>query len=128
MIMGAQGLSFAVPVDTARWVVGELMQHGRVRRGVLGFAGQTRPIDRRLARHLGLSQKTGIEVMEVQPGKPAQVAGVRDGDILIALDGHTVETVDDVHRILNAASIGRDLAASVLRRTARVDLTLTPAE
>jgi S1-C subfamily serine protease len=128
MIMGAQGLSFAVPVDTARFVVGELMQHGRVRRGVLGFGGQTRPIDRRLARHHGLSQKTGIEVMEVQPGKPAQVAGLRDGDILLALDGRTIESVDDVHRILTASSIGRALAVSLLRGTAKMDLTVIPSE
>jgi S1-C subfamily serine protease len=104
------------------------MQHGRVRRGVLGFAGQTRPIDRRLARHHGLSQKTGIEVMEVQPGKPAQVAGLRDGDILLALDGRTIESVDDVHRILTASSIGRALAVSLLRGTAKMDLTVIPSE
>jgi S1-C subfamily serine protease len=127
MIMGAQGISFAVPVDTARWVLGELMQHGHVRRGVLGFGGQTRPIDRRLARHHRLEQKTGVEVMEVQPGKPAQAAGLLDGDILISLDGQTVTSVDDVHRLLGAGSIGRVLAARVLRRTSIIDLTVTPA-
>ena len=127
MIMGAQGISFAVPVDTARWVLGELMQHGRVRRGVLGFGGQTRPIDRRLARHLGLEQKTGVEVMEVQPGKPAQRAGLQDGDILLSLDGQTVTSVDDVHRLLGAGSIGRQLAARVLRRISIIDLAVTPA-
>src|SRR5438105_148942 len=125
MIMGAQGISFAVPVDTARWVLGELMQHGRVRRGVLGFGGQTRPIDRRLARHLGLEQKTGVEVMEVQPGKPAQTAGPQDGHILLSLDGQTVTSVDDVHRLLGAGSIGRQLAARVLRRISIIDLAVT---
>jgi S1-C subfamily serine protease len=127
MIMGAQGISFAVPIDTARWVLGELMQHGRVRRGVLGFGGQTRPIDRRLARFHKLEQKTGVEVMEVQPGMPAQAGGLQDGDILLALDGRTVTSVDDVHRLLGAGSIGRALAARVLRRTSLIDLTVTPA-
>src|SRR3989475_3395838 len=61
VILGAQGLSFSVPIDTARWVLAELMQHGRVRRGVLGLAAQTRPIDRRIARHHGLSQTTGVD-------------------------------------------------------------------
>src|SRR2546421_1300791 len=73
-ILGAQGLSFSVPIDTARWVLAELMQLGRVRRGVLGLAAQTRPIDRRIARHHGLSQ-TGVELMEVVPDKPAARAG-----------------------------------------------------
>jgi S1-C subfamily serine protease len=127
MIMGAQGISFAVPIDTARWVLGELMQHGRVRRGVLGFGGQTRPIDRRLARFHKLEQKTGVEVMEVQAGMPAQAGGLQDGDILVALDGRTVTSVDDVHRLLGAGSIGRALAARVLRRTSLIDLTVTPA-
>jgi S1-C subfamily serine protease len=127
MIMGAQGISFAVPIDTARWVLGELMQHRRVRRGVLGFGGQTRPIDRRLARFHKLEQKTGVEVMEVQPGMPAQSGGLQDGDILVALDGRAVTSVDDVHRLLGAGSIGRPLAARVLRRTSLIDLTVTPA-
>jgi S1-C subfamily serine protease len=127
IILGAQGLSFSVPIDTARWVLGELMQHGRVRRGVLGVAAQTRPIDRRLARHHGLSQKTGVELMEVLPGKPADRAGLRAGDVLVLLDGSVVESVDQVHRLLGAGSIGRDLAARVLRGAAMVDLTVTPS-
>ncbi len=127
IILGAQGLSFSVPIDTAQWVLGELMQHGRVRRGVLGVAAQTRPIDRRLARHHGLSQKTGVELTEVLPGKPADRAGLRAGDVLVLLDGSAVESVDQVHRLLGAGSIGRDLAARVLRGAAMVDLTVTPS-
>jgi S1-C subfamily serine protease len=128
MILGAQGISFAVPVDTARWVLGELMRHGRVLRGVLGLAGQTRPIDRRLARHHALAQKTGVEVMEVVEGKAAQRAGFKDGDILLALDGATVESADDVHRLLRASSIGKAMPARLLRGASLVDLTITPTE
>jgi S1-C subfamily serine protease len=128
MILGAQGISFAVPVDTARWVLGELMHHGRVVRGVLGLAGQTRPLDRRLARHHALTQKTGVEVMEVVEGKAAQRAGFRDGDILLSLDGTTVESVDDAHRLLRASSIGRALPARLLRGASLVDLSITPTE
>src|SRR3954468_16479448 len=114
VILGAQGLSFAVPVDTARWVLAELMQHGRVRRGVLGLAGQTRPLDRRLARQRDLTQQTGVEVMEVVSGKPAERAGLKPGDILLAVDGVTVQSVDEVHRLLGASSIGRPMSCKVL--------------
>jgi len=128
VIMGAQGIGFAVPVDTARWVLGELMQHGRVRRGLLGLAAQTRPIDRRLARAHGLTQKTGIEVMEIVRGKPADRAGLKDGDIVLSLDGQVTQSVDEVHKLLGAASIGREMKAHVLRGTQLVDLLVTPEE
>jgi S1-C subfamily serine protease len=128
MILGAQGLSFSVPVDTARWVLSELMQHGRVRRGVLGLAAQTRPLDRRLARYRSLSQGTGVELMEVAPGKPADRAGLKSGDVLVSLDGTTVQSVDEVHRLLGASSIGRPMTCKVLRGAALIELTVTPAE
>jgi S1-C subfamily serine protease len=128
IIAGAQGLSFSVPVDTARWVLGELMRHGRVRRGVLGVAAQTRPIDRRLARHHGLSQRTGVQLMDLAQGQPAEKAGFKEGDILITLDGKPVESVDQVHKLLDATSIGRPLAARVLRGPALLDLTVTPTD
>jgi S1-C subfamily serine protease len=128
VIMGAQGIGFAVPIDTARFVLGELMQHGRVRRGVLGMAAQTRPIDRRLARHHGLSQRTGVEVMEVVRGKPAAKAGLQAGDILVALDGAPAESVDQVHKLLGATSIGREMKTRVLRGAKMIDIVLTPAE
>jgi S1-C subfamily serine protease len=128
VILGAQGLSFSVPIDTARWVLGELMRHGRVRRGVLGLSAQTRPIDRRIARAHGLTQKTGIELMEVVPGKPADQAGLKSGDILLSLDGTMVESVDGVHRLLGATSIGRAMVCKVLRGAALMDVTVTPTE
>jgi S1-C subfamily serine protease len=128
VILGAQGLSFSVPIDTGRWVLGELMQHGRVRRGVLGLAAQTRPLDRRIARHLGIAQKTGVELLEVVPEKPAAGAGLRSGDILISLDGSAVHSVDEVHRLLGASSIGRPMPCKVLRGATLVDVTVTPGE
>src|SRR5207237_1148717 len=80
IILGAQGLSFAVPVDTARWVIGQLMTVGRVRRGYLGLAGQVRPLPKRLARRLQLAVDTGVQVMQVESGTPAARAGLLPGD------------------------------------------------
>ena len=128
IILGAQGLSFAVPVDTARWVIGQLMTVGRVRRGYLGLAAQVRPLPKRLARRLELAVETGVEVMQTESGKPAARGGLLPGDVIVALDGKAVRNVDEVHRLLDAASIGRKLAVKVVRGNDLVDLEVTPAE
>src|SRR5207248_2446983 len=83
IILGAQGLSFAVPVDTARWVIGQLMTVGRVRRGYLGLAGQVRPLPKRLTRRLQLAVDTGVQVMQVESGKPAARGGLLPGDVIV---------------------------------------------
>jgi S1-C subfamily serine protease len=128
IILGAQGLSFAVPVDTARWVIGQLMTVGRVRRGFLGVAAQVRPLPKRSARKLDLAAETGVEIMQVEPGRPAAKANLRPGDVLVFLDGKPVKNVDEVHRILDASSIGRKLEARALRNGSLVDLTIVPDE
>jgi S1-C subfamily serine protease len=128
IILGAQGLSFAVPIDTARWVIGQLMTVGRVRRGFLGLAGQVRPLPKRLARRLDLTVATGVEVMQVEPGKPADRGGLLPGDVIVAFDGKPVRNVDEVHRLLDASSIGRRLAIKAVRGNELVDLAVTPAE
>jgi len=128
IILGAQGLSFAVPVDTARWVIGQLMTVGRVRRGFLGVAAQVRPLPKRLARRLELAVETGVEVMQAEPGKPAARGGLLPGDVIVALDGKAVRNVDEVHRLLDASSIGRKLHVKAVRGNELVDLEVTPAE
>jgi S1-C subfamily serine protease len=106
MIAAAQGLFFAVPASTVSWVVPKLLHDGAVRRGFLGLSGRQRPLDRRLSRVKGLTQPSGVEVMGTQSGGPADRAGVRDGDIILSIDGDTVTSIDDLHREL-----------SILRRT-----------
>ena len=128
VIFGAQGIGFAVPVDTARWVLAELMQHGRVRRGVLGLSAHQRPLDRRLARKHALTQKTGVEISDLQAGKPAARAGLKDGDILLAIDGKEITGIDQIHRLLDASSIGRTLLARVLRGVSLLEVKVTPEE
>ena len=128
IILGAQGLSFAVPIDTARWVIGQLMTVGRVRRGYLGLAAQVRPLPKRLARRLELAADTGVQVMQTEPGKPASLGGLLPGDVIVSLDGKVVRNVDEVHRLLDAGSIGRKLAVKAVRGNELVELEVTPAE
>jgi S1-C subfamily serine protease len=127
VIMGAQGICFAVASNTASFVLSELVKHGRVRRGYVGIAAQTMHIPRRLqlAANTGAS---GAMITVVEPGSPAAQAGILSRDILVALDGQPTEGVDDLLRRLNAQSIGRTLTASVLRGGQRVDVKLTPSE
>ncbi|HEX8951067.1 MAG TPA: trypsin-like peptidase domain-containing protein [Polyangia bacterium] len=128
MIFGAQGISFAVPIDTAKWVVGQLMTQGRVRRSWLGIVAQNRRIDPRVRRHLELLQESAVEVMSVEPSGPAAAAGVRDGDLVLTLDGRPVHSVDDVHRTLTQWPVGKPLPLSALRRLERLDVVALPTE
>jgi S1-C subfamily serine protease len=128
MIYGAQGLSFAVPIDTAKWVIGQLMTAGRVRRSWLGIVAQNRKIDPRIRHHLRLVQESGVEVMSVEPTGPAAAAGVRDGDIVLALDGKPTLHIDDVQRALGQWPIGKAISVSLLRRIERLDVIAVPTE
>ena len=126
MIAYAQGLFFAVPASTVTWVVPKLLSDGVVKRGYLGLAGRERPLDRRLARARGLEQRSGVEVMNVQAGGPAGDAGLREGDIILAIDGENVASVDDLHRALTQWSPGHDVELSLLRRTEVTTVRLRP--
>ena len=127
VIMGAQGICFAVASNTASYVLSELVKHGRVRRGYIGLAAQTVHIPRRLQLAAN-SGAAGVMITVVEPGSPADQAGILSRDILVALDGQAIEGVDDLLRRLNAPSIGRTIAATLLRGGKRVDLKVTPVE
>ena len=128
IIAMAQSISFAIPIDTAKWVVPRLLADGRVRRGYLGLGGQTRPLDRRLARFHGLEQTHAVEVMSVEAGGPGAGAGLRDGDLLVAADGQAVTSVDDLHRMLVEWPPARPMPLLIIRAGARVELAVTPRE
>lgn len=127
MIAGAQGLAFAVSSNTARFVIGEFIAHGRVRRAHLGIAAQTVPLARRvaLAIHAGAN---AVRIGEVQAGGPADLAGLRVGDILVALESVTIAGADDLLRLLNAERIGRPVQVSLLREGRLVTRTVTAQE
>src|SRR5947209_547836 len=126
MILGAQGLSFSVPIDTAKWVLGQLMTVGRVRRGHLGIAGQNRPLARSAARRL--AQDAGVEVMRVERGGPAAEAGVVAGDVIVAADGEPVRSVDDLHRLLGRWPLAGALTLRILRDGALATIEARPRE
>ncbi len=124
----AQGICFAVASNTASFVLTELLRHGRVRRSYIGIAGEQVAIARRLARHHGLDQESGVRVASVEPGGPAARAGLRENDVIVALDGVPVRGLDELLRRLTAERVGRACAVAALRAGERVALDLVPAE
>ena len=128
VIPGAQSICFATGIDTARWVVGQLLAHGRVRRAWIGVGGATMPLPRRLQRALSIEQASAIRVSEVQPDSPAHIAGLEDGDFIIGLDGKPIAGIDELLRLLDATRIGRLCVLRVVRGAKTLHLTLTPKE
>jgi S1-C subfamily serine protease len=124
----AQGISFAVPIDTATWVVPQLLARGRVSRAYLGFGGQSRPFDRRLARAVGVPNTRAVEIVSVEPATPAASAGLQTGDLVVAIGERPVETVDDVHRLLVAWPVDTPLTVVIVRGPERRDVSITPIE
>jgi S1-C subfamily serine protease len=127
IIPAAQGLCFAIASNTALFVVSELIRHGKVRRSYIGVGGQTMALPRRVARFHQLAAETGIRVMTVEPDSPARRAGLMDGDVIVALDGQPTPGIDSLHRLLSADRIGKPAELTVLRRTEKYLLAVTPA-
>jgi S1-C subfamily serine protease len=124
----AQGIGFAIPANTAQWVLSQILSHGRVRRGYLGIAGRERPIDRRLARALELPFERAVEVMSVEAAGPAAHAGVRTGDLVIALNGVPVRHVDDMHRLLGEVAFGKEVELTLVRGASKIVRRVVPVE
>jgi S1-C subfamily serine protease len=126
IIAGAQSLCFSIPADTARWVVSELLRHGRVRRAWLGIAAQTVPLPRRSVLHHGLAADSAVSVDEVLSGGPAQRAGLRPGDRIVGVDTAPTPDVDSLHRLLGGDHVGRRVRMDLLRGVRRMGLDLVP--
>ena len=115
IFLRSQGICFAIAVDTAQWVALKLLREGRVRRGFLGIGAQTAPIPTRITRSVGLVGATGAFVTAVDPGGPAALGGIRDGDIIVELGGRAITGIDDLHRVLTDEADGRLVEVRVLR-------------
>jgi S1-C subfamily serine protease len=128
IILGAQGISFSVPVDTARWVATEILSRGRVRRSWLGLAAQTRPLLRGLAERLGVEQASAVEIVGIEHRSPASAAGLVEGDLILRLGDAVTDSVDAIHRLLGRWPIGRPLPGEVLRGGERKSIQVLPGE
>jgi S1-C subfamily serine protease len=128
IIRPAQGISLAIPVKTASWVISELLTHGKVRRAYLGLGAQVRRIKPAAQRQFQLPAPTVVEVLSLEKNGPAARAGLREGDILLALEGKNVGTVDDVHRMLADVPAGSYIKLSIIRDNERRELTVVTGE
>ena len=126
IIARSQGIGFAIAVETAAWVLGELLQHGRVRRAWLGVGAIRRPLDRRLAYHHGLG-RAAVEIQSIDAKGPAARAGLRDGDLLVKFADKAIEGIDDLHRALRSWPAGTPAELVVIRRGTRLSVALTPS-
>jgi S1-C subfamily serine protease len=128
MILPAQGISFAIAGNTARFVASRLMRDGRIRRSYIGIAGQQTPLPRALARALNIAAAAGVLVASVEAHSPAAAAALQTGDIIIALGDRAVTGPDDLHRVLTEDRIGERLTITIVRGGERKMLTLVPVE
>ncbi len=127
-ILPAQGICFAIGINTAKFVASRLLRDGRIRRSYIGVSAQTVPIHRRLVRFYDLPNETGAMVLSVEENSPAKRAGLREGDIIVALERQPVAGVDDLHRLLTDVRVGVSNTVEVLRGTEKLQLRIAPEE
>ncbi|MCI0685518.1 MAG: trypsin-like peptidase domain-containing protein [Gemmataceae bacterium] len=128
VIAPAQGICFAIPINAAKHILPQLMQHGRVVRGYLGLHGRAVPVRRSLIRQFGLSQEYAVEVQAVEPGAPADEAGIQPGDLIVELGEKQVSSVDAMHRLLSELPVGIPASIVLLRELRRLQRFVVPAE
>jgi S1-C subfamily serine protease len=128
MILPAQGLCFAIAVNTATFVAARLIRDGKVTRSYIGVAGQNIALPRRVVRALDLAVDSGVLVASIEPDSPARHAGLREGDVIVAFDGHAVAGIDDLHRLLTEERVGRRGVLTILRRAETLSVEIAPTE
>ena len=120
VILPAQGLCFAVAINTAKFVAARLIKDGKIRRAYLGLGGQNVTIPRIVVRSQQLKTEAGVLVISVEKQSPAERAGLNQGDVIIALDGAPVRSVDDLHKVLTEARIGSSCELTLLRQSQKI--------
>jgi S1-C subfamily serine protease len=128
VIMGAQGICFAIASNTAQYVLGELIRHGRVRRAYIGVSAQTVAVPRRFALKHGIDNRLGAMIANIEKASPAEKGGLLPRDIIVSVDGISVTGIDDMIRLLNGERIGQRVEVRVLRGVELLTLPVEPAE
>ncbi len=128
VIYPAQGLCFAIAVNTAKFVAGRLIQYGRVKRSYIGAAGQDVSLNRRVVRYHDLSVSKGFLVTQMEADSPALRAGIKEGDIIVAFNGCPIAGVDDLHRMLTEEQIGVKSSLTVIKRANKREVEIVPGE
>ncbi|MGB7769319.1 MAG: trypsin-like peptidase domain-containing protein [Verrucomicrobiia bacterium] len=128
VILPAQGLCFAIAINTAKYIAGWLIKDGVIRRSYIGVGGQTAKIHRRLVRYHNLPSETGMLVISVEPGSPASQASLREGDMIVEYGGQAVTGIDELHKLLTGEQVGVRSPIVVLRGTEKLRLEIVPQE
>ncbi|MGH7233381.1 MAG: S1C family serine protease [Nitrospiraceae bacterium] len=128
IIRSAQGICFAIGIDTAAFVAGRLIRDGVIRRSYIGVGGQNVPLHRRVVRFHNLPVETGLLVVSVEPQSPAERAGLLQGDVIVQFDGHPIDGIDALHRLLTDEKVEVPSQASILRRTELLTCEIAPQE
>jgi S1-C subfamily serine protease len=128
MIRPAQGICFAIASNTAKFVAGWLIKDGKIRRSYIGVAGQNVPIHRRIVRFYGLPLETGVLVVSIEKKSPAERAGLRQGDLIVAFNSQPIGTVHHLHKVLVGEQINVNASLTIIRHTEKLELPILPAE
>jgi S1-C subfamily serine protease len=128
VILPAQGICFAIAANTAKWVASRLIRDGKIRRGYIGVAAQDVSLHRRIVRFFKLETETAVLVTHIEPDSPAARAGLQEGDLIVAFAGKPIDGVDALHRTLTDDRVGELETMTVVRRTEKLDLSVTPTE
>jgi S1-C subfamily serine protease len=128
MILAAQGICFAIGINTAKFVAGRLIKEGKIRRSYIGLGGQNVPLLRRIVRFYHLPVESGVLVVSLEENSPAKRAGLSEGDIIVGLDGQPIAGIDDLHRMLTEEKVGVKTTLLILRQTEKLNLSIIPEE
>jgi S1-C subfamily serine protease len=128
MILAAQGICFAIGINTAKFVAGKLIKEGKIKRSYIGLGGQNVPLPRRIVRFHRLPVESGILVVSVEPNSSAQRAGLSEGDIIVGFESQPIAGIDDLHRVLTEEKVGVRTSLTIIRRSEKLILNIVPEE
>ena len=125
-ILPAQGICFAIGINTAKFVASRILRDGRIQRSYVGVSAQTVPLHRRIVRYYDLPSETGAVLLSIEANSPAQRAGLREGDVIISLADQSVSGVDDLHRILSDVRPAAKTPVTIIRSTEKIKIAIIP--